>query len=123
MSKNSSDMSHNTSNMSLEDWTDHINTRLDVIYKDLCDFEQSVTTQNDSTENGEVVNLMELLEAVNEIQRTARSIRPITGGLKDKHAHLREQMEMLQRSVELLQLENRTRAVDLQETEEEATME
>ncbi|XP_011176723.2 uncharacterized protein LOC105208532 [Zeugodacus cucurbitae] len=114
MSKNNSTMSHNSSNMSLEDWTDHINTRLDVIYKDLCDFEQIMTTQNDHNEGGEV-KLMELLEDINEIQRTARSIRPITGTLKDKQAHMREQMEMLQRSVELLQLENRTRAVDITE--------
>ncbi|XP_018796987.1 PREDICTED: uncharacterized protein LOC108973922 [Bactrocera latifrons] len=114
MSKDNSSMSHNSSNMSLEDWTDHINTRLDVIYKDLCDFEQSVTAQNETNDTGEV-KLMELLEAVNEIQRTARSIRPITGTLKDKQAHMREQMEMLQRSVELMELENRTRAVDIME--------
>lgn len=62
---------------------------------------------------------MELLEAVNEIQRTARSIRPITNSLKDKQAQMREQMDMLQRSVELLHLENRTRAVDLKPEMEE----
>ncbi|XP_004523660.1 uncharacterized protein LOC101452411 [Ceratitis capitata] len=118
MSTNTSGVSQNQSNMSLEDWTDHINERLDVIYKDLCDFEQSVNAQNE-TGDTEEVKLMELLEAVNEIQRTARSIRPITDTLKDKQAHMREQMEMLQRSVELLQLEKRTRAVELMEEEME----
>lgn len=58
---------------------------------------------------------MELLEAIHEIRRTARSIRPITGTLKTKQALMREQMEMLQRSVELMKLENRTQAVDIKE--------
>ncbi|XP_053951501.1 uncharacterized protein LOC129237311 [Anastrepha obliqua] len=119
MSTNSSRMSENSSNMSLEDWTDHINTRLDVIYKDLCDFEQSINAQNE-TGDTEEVKLMELLEAVNDIRRTARSIRPKTNILVDKQAQLREQMEMLQRSVEILHLENRTRAVEIEPLADEA---
>ncbi|XP_017480167.1 PREDICTED: uncharacterized protein LOC108369551 [Rhagoletis zephyria] len=111
-------MSHNSSNMSLEDWTDNINARLDVIYKELCDFEQSVNAQMEPGDTEEV-KLMELLEAVNEIQRTARSIRPITNTFKDKQSQMREQMEMLQRTVELLHLENKTSAVDIKPAMEE----
>ena len=85
-------------------WSETAAKRLDDIYKQLCEYDNLLNAQDED----DSMELMKLLEAVEELYSSTTTIRLHDALMKRKYGDLEQQMQLLQQSVDLLKLENKS---------------
>lgn len=85
-----------------------INRRVDSIYKQLCEYEESIDPRTLEDFGDSQSKIMDLLETLETIQDAAQRIRPFNLDLRSKQQALEEQIKCLEQSVVLMNLETST---------------
>ena len=86
-----------------------INRRVDSIYKQLCEYEESIDPRTLEEIGGDSqTKIMDLLDTLQTIQDAAQGIRPYNMALRSQQQSLEEQMKCLQQCVDLMKLETCT---------------
>ncbi|XP_065364734.1 uncharacterized protein LOC135957857 [Calliphora vicina] len=91
-----------------------INRRVDSIYQQLCEYDDSIDPRTLEEYGDAQTKIMDLLETLETIQDAAQRIRPFNLQLRSQQQALDEQMKCLELSVDLMKLE--TGAVDKSES-------
>ncbi|KAM7347514.1 uncharacterized protein ACRADG_007082 [Cochliomyia hominivorax] len=98
-----------------------INRRVDSIYKQLCEYEESIDPRTLEDFGDSQTKIMDLLETLETIQDAAQSIRPYNLTLRSRQQALEEQMKCLEQAVDIMKLE--TGAKEPMEKEENKMLE
>lgn len=85
-----------------------INNRVGSIYKQLCEYEESIDPNTTDDYGDSYSKIMDLLESLEDIQEAAQMLRPHNIILRSRQDALNDQIKCLEQTVQLLRLETGT---------------